>query len=128
MKDNLRNEYIWMLSVRNNFTFTGGKLRFQEKGNSILHSSVGVSGFAAYHRNESEGKTPPTKHPNILRTLFTVKASLNFQIKEWAQDRASGLLPQVEFKKIIEELRLPEWVVKAVENQKVNYYTLKNTV
>lgn len=122
MKPTLKQEYIWMISVRHHFTFTGGKLRFKEKSDSISYEVNGLDGFSAYHRNESEGIILSTKHPNILMTLFTVKASLNFQIKEWAQDRANGLLPKIEFLKIVGELRLPDWVVLSVENQKKNHY------
>lgn len=111
-----------MIRVRQAFTFTGGKLRFKYKTDAINHNLNGCNGFIAYFKNESTGQIPPTRHPNILNTLFTVKASLNFQINEWAEDRASGLLPRICFDDIVKELQLPEWVVRAVENQKVTYY------
>lgn len=105
-----------MLSNRHNFTFTGSNLKITE------YSPSGKDGFQCFHSFESEGKLITTRHKNIFETLLRVKASLNFQIKEWAHDRASGLLPKIEFNKIIHEFNLPEWVVRAVENQKCKYY------
>jgi hypothetical protein len=43
-------------------------------------------------------------------------------IKEWAQDRAKGYLPKIEFEKITKEYNLLPWMVEAVEKQKYKFY------
>lgn len=117
MKESVKKDILWMIKNRHNFTFTGSA------GRVIEFDKNASSGLKCFHVLESKGILLPTKHPNILENLLKVKASINFQIKEWAQDRASGLLPRVEFNKIIKEFNLPDWVVLAVENQKVKFYS-----
>ena len=107
---------IWMLRHRTDFTFTGSDYR------PVKFNRGGANGLLCFHKFESTGVLLETRHPNILSGLLRVKASINFQIKEWAQDRASGLLPKILFDEIIKEYNLPEWVAKAVEKQKVKYY------
>lgn len=101
---------------------------------------------------ESEGKNYPCCEHELLNLLLLTKASVNFQIKEWAQGRADRTLPLIEFSKrymalntdipidegctvlewvdgepvyhrdIETQYSLPEWVITAVENQKYKYY------
>lgn len=116
MKESVKKDILWMVKNRHNFTFTGST------GRKIAFDELGRNGMQCFYVFESTGVLLSTKHPNILESLLKVKASINFQIKEWAQDRASGFLPRIEFNKIIKEFDLPEWVMLAVENQKVKYY------
>ena len=41
----------------------------------------------------------------------------------YAEDRAKGTLPKIEFDKICNEFNVPSWFIKAVEKQKYKYYT-----
>lgn len=107
-----------------------------------IYDKSGVDGKAAFFSIENKGINIPTKHPNILATLLLSKASVNFNIKMWAQGRADGTLPLIEFsqRKVMEvyphfeieydkndmenNMGLPKWVIEAVENQKYKYYRI----
>lgn len=143
-------DFNWYLKVRNHFTFSGDILRKDGHPLDIEFSLSGVDGKQAYHTYDSTGKLLPTKHPNLLRVLLKTKASVNFQVKQWAIDRAKGELSKVEFMSDVSifckkpwswyvnenksderwfleqsiefDLGLPEWVVNAVESQKSKYY------
>lgn len=113
-----------------------------------IPNANGSTAKECFYKIESEGKNVSCSEPGLLNSLLLTKASVNFQIKEWAQARADGTLPLVEFSKrscalpvfedcmtlewvngepvyhrdIETQYNLPEWVVTAVENQKVKYY------
>lgn len=57
-----------------------------------------------------------------LERLLKTKGSVNLHIKMYAEDRAKGYLPKVEFDKICSEYDLPSWFIGAVERQKFKYY------
>lgn len=95
---------------------------------------------------ESQGKNKPCKEPELLNQLLLTKASVNFQIKQWAESVNDGSLflfelskdywrklgggeidtkilewvdkEPVYFNDIQELYGLPEWVIKAVDNQR----------
>ena len=94
--DNFNRDFNWYLKYRNIFTFTGGKPEIQIIPN-IEFDINGIDGKKAFHIYDSQGKLKPTKHPNILSSLLCTKASINLQIKQWAQGRADGTLPGIEF-------------------------------
>ncbi len=108
----------WYLKVRHHFKFDGKP--FEE----IEYDRTSVNGIEAFYIADSQGKKAikSTRHPNIYKTLFKVKGSVNLHIKMWAEDRAKGVLPKVLFEEIVKELNLPNWVIEAVENQKGKYY------
>jgi hypothetical protein len=108
----------WYLKVRHYFNFDGKP--FEE----IKFDRNGIDGIKAFYLVDSNGKKAikPTKHPNIYKTIFKIKGSVNLHIKMWAEDRAKGILPKLLFDEMAKELDLPTWVVEAVENQKGRYY------
>lgn len=134
--ENFNRDFNYYLKSRNTFTFCG---KPQEE---IPYDKNGLDAKKAFLKYDAEGKLLPTKHPNILGTLIKTKSSINFQIKEWAQSRATGDLPLIEFsvRKAIEKypksnyqsystgedietkLNLLSWITDAVENQKNHYY------
>jgi hypothetical protein len=153
-KNNKRDIYFY-LKNRNEFCFSGTL----SPDFTPIYSKSGVNGLTAFISIDSQGKNIPTKHPRLLESLLLTKASVNFQIKQWAQGRADGTLPLSEFSKkylfenatspiiefereailsvktlawvnkepvyfndIQEQYNLPDWVVKAVENQKKHFY------
>lgn len=136
---NFERDWTWYLKNRNNFVFSGKNVQ------SFPYDKNGVDGKKAFFLYDSQGKIVPTRHKTLAERMLKVKASVNFQIKQWAQGRADGTLPAIEFSlegldnylninwkerdyraleaaTIEVELQLPEWVIKAVEHQKLNYY------
>lgn len=88
----------------------------------IIYNKEGVNGKEAFYQWDSNGKIVPTKHPNILFTLLKTKGSVNLHIKMYAEDRARGLFPYIEFRAFCIKYKCPSWFREAVENQKCKYY------
>jgi hypothetical protein len=76
----------------------------------------------AFYRFDTHGKLLQTKDMQLLTQLIVCKCSINFSIKEYAQDRARGWLSYLDLLDIQEEHNLPQWFVEAVEKQKSKYY------
>lgn len=112
---NFERDYSWYLKYKDTFIFSGSPPKKIETGNKY-------SAKEAFYLYDSQGKLVPTSEPELLQQIFKCKESINFQIKEWTQDRAKGYLPKIEFQKIIKEFELLPWMVEAVENQKYKYY------
>lgn len=134
----MNKELKYLMSHRNNFTFSGDELNV-----TISYDKNGMDFIKGFKLFDEKGqRVIETKHPESLRRAIKTKASLNFQIKQWAESRADGTLPLILFSKRIAnekyphlnineqdnppdietELSLPEWVVNAVEKQKNKYY------
>lgn len=123
----------WLFKRRKDFSFNGGERL------DIVYDRKGMNGIMAFHVFDSTGKLKATKHPNILQALYVAKGSLNLNIQMWAQSRADGSLPLCMFSKRLTkmkygtpdkylpetdmetEMELPEYVINAVENQKVKW-------
>lgn len=106
--ENFNRDFNYYLSSRHIFNFDGRLDR------DIEFDKNGIDGKKAFYKFDSEGKLVPTKHPNILKALLKTKGSINLHIKMWKEDRFKGYLPRYEFNLIVEEYKLPEWAVKAV--------------
>ncbi len=114
---------------------------------TAVYSPDGMSAKQAFYHIESSGMNPFCREPDLLNKLLLTKAGINFQIKQWAEGRAEGTLPLIEFcadrvpeydgstytlewvngepvkhKDIKTQYVLPEWVINAVENQKRRLY------
>jgi hypothetical protein len=139
--ENFNRDYEFYLKNIDNFKFCGThtpkfKAVFDEKGNSAKE---------VFYNIDTYGKNIPTNEPELLDDLLLCKASVNFQIKQWAEARAEGTLslsefcgtgetPVLEWKivnneavpiyhtSIVAQYNLPDWVVKAVESQKAKFY------
>lgn len=112
---NFERDWQWYLENKDVFTFSGSPPKEIKKGNKYTAKE-------AFYLFDSQGKVVETTEPILLQQIFKCKESINFQVKEWSQDRARGYLPKIEFEKIIEELNLLPWMVEAVEKQKSKYY------
>ena len=113
----------WYLRMRTMFNFDGCNSYHNKKGlDIIVYDKNGVSGKEAFYRWDSNGKILPTKHPNLLHSLLLTKGSVNLHIKIYAEDRAKGILPEIEFNDFCKEYNCPIWFKDAVENQKFKYY------
>lgn len=140
--------YAFYLSAIGRFTFSG--TASWEKSFVAEHSESGVSAKEAFFRIDSTGRNTPTSEPKLLNNLLQCKASVNFQIKQWAEGRAEGSLPLCEFSQrlagteikdgflmewkdqepvyahdIETHFRLPGWVMDAVEAQKLKHRIFK---
>ncbi len=114
-KPNFEKDYNFYLNQRHAFTFAGSDLSIQYP---IKFSEKGKTAKECFHKLDSEGKLLPCSEPQLLLELLTCKAAINLQIKLWAQSRAEYTLSLFELKEYMEHYQCPEWVLKAVENQK----------
>jgi hypothetical protein len=116
-------DFKWYLKMRTMFNFDGSNSYHNKKGQDIIiYDKNGVSGKEAFYKWDSNGKILPTKHPNILHTLLKTKGSVNLHIKMYAEDRAKGLFPLIEFRAFCIKYKCPTWFKEAVERQKFKYY------
>lgn len=115
---NFERDYNYYLKWKDVFTFSGSPHTRHE----CLKKGDKYTAKEAFYIYDSQGKKIDCVEPELLQQIFKCKESINFQIKEWAQDRAKGYLPKIEFDKIIEEFELLDWMINAVENQKYKYY------
>lgn len=97
---NFIRDVKWYLKMRNTFNFDGSGGYYDKMGDSVIrYDKNGVSGIEAFFKWDSNGVIVGTRHPNILRAILKTKGAINLQIKLWAQGRADGTLPLVEFSK-----------------------------
>lgn len=115
---NFERDYTWYLKYKDVFTFDGtlhtsDKVKYDEKGKDAKY---------CFYIFDSRGKVIPTNEPELLFQIHKCKGSINFNIKMWAEDRGKGWLSKLEFDEIVKEYELLDWMVEAVEKQKVKYY------
>ena len=110
--ENFLRDVRWYFHMRHQFNFDGRPHR------EIVFDRCATTGLQAFHAFDSRGVLQSTRHPNILRTLIKTKGSVNFHIKMYAEDRASGLLPLPELRQLCQQWNAPTWFITAVENQK----------
>lgn len=126
---NFERDYNFYLNSMGNFDFCG---TLNPKFEAIPNGTK--SAKECFYFIDSEGKNYPTSEPELLNKLLLTKASVNFQIKEWAQGLADFTLPLYELSQKIAgtsfldirdiqtEYNLPDWVIKATYNQKWQFY------
>ncbi len=120
---NFERDYNWYLSLSDVFSFDGNKEYFSKKGvNLVQFDANGKTAKESFYIYDSKGIVIPTSEPEKLKRLLKTKGSINLHIKMYAEDRAKGYLPKVEFDKICDEYNPPTWFIHAVENQKNKYY------
>jgi len=133
-------DYTFYLSNKDNFTFAGSDLKLQyriqfpgepepigkdEGGKdinvpfSIPYSATGKTAKVCFYSLDSEGKCKPCAEPQLLVEILTCKAAINLQIKIWSQSRAEYTLSKIELQEYLDHYQAPEWVFKAIENQKL---------
>ncbi len=120
---NFERDFKFYLRMRHKFSFDGTLEYYNKKGeNLIQYSSTGISGKEAFYMYDSNGITKPTKHPQLLKVLLKTKGSTNLHVKMFAEDRAKGLFPLIEFRGFCLKYKTPNWFREAVEKQKYKYY------
>lgn len=129
---NFERDYAFYFNNRTVFTFAGTDIkkdyRIQFPGEpdefmdgeawGIPYFQNGLNAKLCFYYLDSEGKRLPCSEPELLNQLLTCKASINLQIKMWAEGRAEYSLSLSELKEYMDEYKCPEWVLKAIENQK----------
>jgi len=116
-------DFNWYLKMRQMFSFDGSSSYSNKDGKDIIvYDKNGVSGKEAFYKWDSNGKILPTRHPNLLHTALKAKGSVNLHIKMYAEDRAKGLFPLIEFTAFCIKYKCPSWFKEAVERQKFKYY------
>tara|TARA_R110000744_G_scaffold52493_1_gene112471 strand:+ start:491 stop:865 length:375 start_codon:yes stop_codon:yes gene_type:complete len=119
---NFERDYNWYLSVSHIFSFDGSKDYFNKKGIQLIQfDEEGKTAKECFYLYDSAGIIKQTCEPDKLKTLLKTKGSVNLHIKMYAEDRAKGTLPKMEFEKICVEYDLPSWFINAVEKQKHKY-------
>ena len=133
-------DYTFYLTHKDVFTFAGSDLK-KDKGVqfpgepepmqvdddgvlkplpfTVPYSPTGKSAKVCFHQLDSTGKCKPCSEPELLVQLLTCKASINLNIKLWAQSRAEFTLSKEELLDCLTFYQAPEWVFKAIENQKM---------
>jgi len=141
--ENFERDYKFYFDNIEHFTFCGTST---SKFKAIADEN-GKSAKEVFYSIDSEGKNLPTCEPELLDKLLMCKASVNFNIRQWAEGRADGTLPFCEFAGDGETLEwevkdgnpipiykksmaivygFPDWVITAVENQKSKIHKEKN--
>ena len=116
-------DYKWYVSVADIFSFDGTRDYYNKKGIKLIQfNENGKTAKECFYLYDTSGIVKTTCEPDKLKTLLRAKGSVNLHIKMYAEDRAKGYLPKIEFDKICNEYDLPIWFVNAVENQKKKYY------
>lgn len=133
-------DYTFYLSNKDNFTFAGTDVKkdygiqfsgepepteIDENGIEkpvpfpIPYSPNGKNAKVCFFQLDSTGKCKPCSEPQLLVEILRCKASVNLQIKIWSQSRAEFTLSKFELLEYLEHYQAPEWVFKAIENQKL---------
>lgn len=115
---NFERDYDWYLKYKDSFDFDGSI----DTSDKVIYDENGKTAKECFYRYDSMGKILPTSEPELLFKIYKCKGSINFNIKMWAEDRAKGYLPKINFQDIINEFELLPWMVEAVEKQKFYYY------
>lgn len=85
---------------------------------TVPYSPTGKSAKVCFYQLDSEGKCKPCSEPELLVQILRCKASVNLNIKIWAQSRAEYTLPLIELQEYLDFYQAPDWVLTAIENQK----------
>lgn len=133
-------DYTFYLSNKDKFTFAGSNIKIEygiqfpgepelvekdEEGRdisvpfSIPYLPTGKPAKVCFYQLDSEGKCKPCAEPELLVQILVCKAAINLQIKTWAQSRAEYSLSKIELLEYMEYYKAPDWVFKAIENQKL---------
>lgn len=111
--ENFERDYAFYLKNIERFTFFGNGFPKHQ----AVCSDSGVTAKESFYSIDSRGKNLPTFEPELLNKLLQCKASVNFNIKMWAQGVSEGTLFKGE---INGKIPILEWEV----NQKTNEYEL----
>ncbi len=115
--DNFNNSYEFYLHNIDKLTFSGSLPKWK-----TTYDEKGVDAKRAFHILESQGKIVPTRELELFNKLIKTKESVNFHIKLWAEGRNDATLTSFDLNEMIEEYKLPDWVLQAITNQSYKLY------
>ncbi len=84
---------------------------------SVIQSPGGASAKRCFHVYDSTGQITPCREPALLQRLLVCKASVNLNVRLWAQGIKCGVLCPPELGEFLESIGAPGWVLKAARNQ-----------
>jgi hypothetical protein len=119
-------ERDYKLYSANRFNFSACDIK--EKYNKFKYSENGKTAKECFYILDSTGKYEECSELDMLYNLLNCKASLNLQIKLWAEEIEELLISKEQIKEntalaigilleIQKEYQLPEWVIKAITKQ-----------
>jgi hypothetical protein len=109
-------DWDFYYNQRHQFTFAGCNIEIQYNFES---SEQGKTAKECFFYLDSQGKKFSCSEFKLLIEILTCKAALNLQIEIWSQSRAEGTLPLFELQEYMEYFQCPDWVLKAIENQRL---------
>lgn len=123
----IERDYAWYLKWKDTFVFDGTAEYVDRKGKSIfVYDEMGLSAKECFAIYDSKGKISPCREIELYKQIHKCKGSINFNIKIWAEDRGKGWLGKNEFMETIAiEYELLDWMINAVEQQRMKHWTIK---
>jgi len=116
---NFERDFKFYFDNMDKFTFCGTL----NPNFEAIENTNGKTAKEVFYLIDSTGKNYPTSEPELLNKLLLCKASVNFHIKMWAEGRVDCTLSYIELSEDYKlEYGLPDWVITAVENQKIKLY------
>ena len=115
------------LRIKDDYKFCGSD-EPQIKLERFPDDPNGKDAKECFYLMDSQGKYEPCKEKQLLFEILRCKASLNWQIKQWAEAQALEFVDQpslvtiVMCKNFLDEIQaerdFPKWVIDAVERQR----------
>ena len=99
---NFERDYSFYLLNKDIFNFCGTLI----PKHSAISNENGKTAKEVFYSIDSQGKNIPCKEPELLNELLLCKGGVNFQIKLWAEGRADGTLPGIEFEEIMNKNKI----------------------
>jgi len=95
-------------------TFCGVKVQV----NFDVDGSDGKFGFREYDNGRFKGKTPVSRHPNILRSVIIGKKGWGLLVSEWSSGIGSGLFTKYEFFELFKkcDIEIPDSLLNEFNN------------
>lgn len=106
-----KRDYNFYLANLDVFSFSGRPVP------KVDFAPEGASAKQCFFIYDSTGKWEPCREPELLQRLLVCKASVNLNIKLWAQGIRQGVLCPPELREMMTEYGAPDWVCQATLNQ-----------
>ncbi len=124
--ENFERDYELYLRLKNVLTFCGTDIKV--KYSKFQSDENGRDAKECFYILDSTGKYEKCKELDLLFEILRCKASINWQIKQWAEGRAESLawvsedkmmhlVAHQELKEIQNEFQFPDWVITAIVEQ-----------
>lgn len=124
--ENFERDYEVYLRLKNVLTFCGTDIK--EKYAKFESDENGKDAKECFYILDSTGRYEKCREIDLLFEILRCKASINWQIKQWAEGRAESLawvsqdvgnytVIHQDLKEIQEEYQFPDWVMTAVIEQ-----------